>query len=62
MENGKVLSIAEACKKLDTTVQSLYRWRSAGLINLIPAQAAGVKASEVERILAARKGAGKNEA
>lgn len=57
----EVISIKEACERLGTNPQTLYRWRQSGLVKIIPAKKAGVRLSEIERILNQRKEASKNE-
>jgi len=58
----KVVGIVQACAILGISSGALYKWKSKGLIQMVPPQQAGVKASEIERLLAARGEAGKNEA
>lgn len=52
----KVVGIVQTCAILGVSPGALYKWKDKGLIQMVPPQQAGVKESEIERILAARKG------
>ena len=54
---GQTISLLEASAKLGISTATLYKWKNKGRVEIIAPQPAKIRVSEVDRLLAERKGA-----